>query len=127
MLTLFWLVWLPVVQWAYIRSFPRISRYLGYGRVEDEAIEKVSQAPARVTLYTALGCPFCPLVEKRLAALQKVMGFTLEKIDVTLRPDLLTRKGIRGVPVVEVGEKRMTGNATTRQLAKLIMGDEGAA
>lgn len=118
--TLFWLIWLPIVQWAYIRGFPRISRYLGYGRVDDEQAEKVSPVPVKVILYTALGCPFCPLIEQRLKALQKEMGFTLEKVDVTLRPDLLTRKGIRAVPVVEVGNQRLIGNATTNQLADLI-------
>ncbi len=121
---LFWLIWLPIVQLVYIRSFPRISRYLGYGRVEDEPVEKVAQTNGRVVLYTALGCPFCPLVERRLDALQKKMGFTLEKVDVTLKPDLLTSKGIRAVPVVEVGERKIMGNATTRQLAQLITGEQ---
>jgi glutaredoxin len=124
---LFWLVWLPIVQWAYIRSFPRLSRYLGYGRVDDKLAENVSEASVKVTLYTALGCPFCPLVEKRLEELRKEMGFTLEKVDVTLKPELLTRKNIRAVPVVEVGKERMAGNATTHQLAELIMAEQQAA
>jgi glutaredoxin len=118
---LFWLVWLPIVQWAYIRGFPKISRFLGYGRVDDEKAETLSPVPVKVTLYTALGCPFCPLVGQRLEALQNEMGFNLEKVDVTLRTDLLTGKGLRAVPVVEVGKQRLIGHATSNQLAALIL------
>jgi hypothetical protein len=52
--------------------------------------------------------------------LQKQMGFTLEIFDVTLRPQMLLSKGIRSVPVVEVGDHRLVGNSTTEQLAVLI-------
>jgi len=52
--------------------------------------------------------------------LQKQMGFTLKKIDVTLKPNLLANKGIRSVPVVEVGNEHLVGNSTTEQLAALI-------
>jgi CBS domain-containing protein len=48
------------------------------------------------------------------------MDFTLEKIDVTLKPQILISKGISAVPVVEVGKNRLVGNATTDQLAALI-------
>ncbi len=41
-------------------------------------------------------------------------------IDVTLKPQTLMTKGIRSVPVVEVGEHRLVGNSTTEQLASLI-------
>ena len=75
-----------------------------------------------VTLYTALGCPFCPIVEKRLLALRESMNFEIEKIDVILRPDLLASKGIRAVPVIEVREHRIEGNATSEKLASLILG-----
>jgi glutaredoxin len=117
----FWLIWLPVVQWAYIRGFPRISQYLGYGRVDDQHAGTVDRAPVKISLYTALGCPFCPLVEKRLESLQKQMGFELEKVDVTLRPELLSQKGIRAVPVIEMGDQYLTGHATTKQLADFIL------
>lgn len=126
-LALFWLVWLPIVMWGSIRSFPSISRYLGYGRLDDEDAEKLGHAPVKVTLYTALGCPFCPLVERRLKALQEKMGFDLEKVDVTLRADLLAGKGIRAVPVVEVGERRLVGNSTSKNLAALILGQKESA
>jgi glutaredoxin len=122
LVALFWLVLTPLVQWWYLRAFPRISSLMGYGRVDDQKASTVSQAAVRVTLYTALGCPFCPLIEQRLEALQKSMGFSLEKIDVTLRPGLLASQGIRSVPVVEVGERRLTGLATTSQLAAAILG-----
>jgi predicted DsbA family dithiol-disulfide isomerase len=93
---------------------------LGYGRIVDEAAEAAGNAPAKVVLYTALGCPFCPLMEQRVEDLRKQMGFTLEKIDVTLRPDLLTAKGIRSVPVVEVGARLLFGLVTTKELAAAI-------
>ena len=122
-----WLIALPVVMWAYIRLFPSISQTMGYGRVDDRPVPSSfepgmlrNESPGTVTIYTALGCPFCPIVEKRLRALQENMGFRIEKIDVTLRPDLLRSKGIRAVPVVEVGDRRLHGNATSEQLTRLI-------
>jgi CBS domain-containing protein len=48
------------------------------------------------------------------------MDFTLEKIDVTLKPQVLISKGISAVPVVEVLNGLLVGNATTEQLAELI-------
>jgi len=119
-LALVWLVVALLGQWAYIRAFPSISRYIGYGRVDDRPAEVLERAPVKVTLYTALGCPFCPLVKQRLLALQAEMGFDLHEVDVTLKPDLLIAKGIRAVPVVEVGERRLVGHATSAQLADLI-------
>jgi predicted DsbA family dithiol-disulfide isomerase len=73
-----------------------------------------------VTAYSLLGCPFCPIVERRLEALQKDMDFSLTKIDLTLKPHLSASKLIRSVPVVEVGNERLIGNVTTQQLAELI-------
>ncbi len=123
-MALIWLIGVPLVQWVYIRGFPRISRYMGYGKVDDTQARPVGRAPVKVTLYTALGCPFCPLMEQRLEALQQEMGFSLEKVDVTLKPELLISKGIRAVPVVEVGERHLTGHATSDQLAALILSQE---
>ncbi len=122
-----WLFWLPIVQWAYVRVFPRVSRYLGYGRVDDQQAQAEGHAPIKVTLYTALGCPFCPIVEERLEALRNEMGFTLEKVDVTLRPNLLASKGIFSVPVVEVGDRRLIGHATSRELAAAILAGRNSA
>ena len=109
-------------QWAYVSAFPNISHYFGYGRVDDQRTRQVAPVSLPVTFYTAVGCPFCPLVERRLLALQKQMGFELKKIDITLRPQLLMEKGIRAVPVVEAGGRRLVGHATTDQLAALLMG-----
>jgi glutaredoxin len=119
-MALVWLAGVPLFEWLYIRKFPSLSRSLGYGRIVDEAAEAAGNAPAKVVLYTALGCPFCPLMEQRVEDLRKQMGFTLEKIDVTLRPDLLTAKGIRSVPVVEVGARLLFGLVTTKELAAAI-------
>ena len=50
------------------------------------------------------------------------MGFELRREDVTLRPDLVRAKRIRSVPIVEVGDRRLVGHATSQQLARLIAG-----
>src|ERR1035438_4955977 len=77
-------------------------------------------APVAVNFYTFFSCPFCPIVLARLQALQKEMGFSLKMFDVTLNPQTIMMKGIRSVPVVEVGDRRLVGNSTTEQLAGLI-------
>lgn len=118
--SLLWLVLLPCLKWTYLRFFPRISRWTSYGRVVDTLPSSVTRAPVEVTYYSLLGCPFCPIVERRLETLQKEMDFTLTRIDLTLRPQVSANKGIRSVPVVEVGKDRLVGNATTEQLAELI-------
>jgi thiol-disulfide isomerase/thioredoxin len=115
-----WLVTVPVIQWLYIRKFPSMSASMGYGRIADQPAGTVAPAPVKVILYTALGCPFCPLIEQRLESLQKAMNFLLEKIDVTLRPDLLASKGIRSIPVVEVQGRFLFGLVSTRDLAAAI-------
>ena len=119
-LALVWLVGTPLIQWLYIRKFPSLSPLMGYGRITDESGKAPGSAPVKVTLYTALGCPFCPLIERRLEDLRKQMGFTLEKTDVTLRPGLLAAKGIRSVPVVEAGNRLLIGLVTTKELAAAI-------
>ena len=83
---------------------------------------QVNPLTANVQLYTGLGCPFCPIVKTRLQELQTRMGFSLTDVDVTLKPNLLISKGIRALPVVEVGDTRIVGNATSEQLAALIAG-----
>lgn len=117
-----WVALLPLAMWAYIRVFPSISRAMGYGEVRDEPAEILPRIPTQVTLYTALGCPFCPIVKNRLMGLRSQMDFSLEEVDVTLKPQLLMSKGIRAVPVVEVSEQRLCGNVTSAQLAELISG-----
>jgi glutaredoxin len=117
---LLWLVLVPSVRLALFRYFPSISRFLGYGRVDDELPTHVNRAHAVVTFYSFFSCPFCPIVLQRLEALQKEMDFTLEKIDVTLKPQILMSKQILTVPVVEVGNSRLVGNATSEELAGLI-------
>ncbi len=112
---------LPLAQWLYIRQFQRLSPWMGYGPITDEAAGPLRDAaPVEVTLYTALGCPFCPLVEQRLEGLRNGMGFQLRKLDVTLRPGLLVEKGIRSVPVVEIGGRQLIGLVSTRELEQAI-------
>ena len=136
--SLAWALGFPLFMLAYMAIFPRFSRLLGYGSVEDKSAvvsgkpmvdppadgedggagEGSSRLP-EVTLYKAVGCPFCPIVERRLDELEAEGGFTLRKIDVTLRPATLAAKGIKAVPVVEAGGHRLTGHATSQQLAAL--------
>jgi glutaredoxin len=117
-----WLVFLPCLKWAYLRFFPRISKLKGYGSIEDRQPSSFEKSRADVTYYFLVGCPFCPIVKRRLEALQREMGFRLTAIDLTLSPQVAASKGIRSVPVVEVGKDRLIGNATTEQLAQLIAG-----
>ncbi len=117
---LLWLVFIPFLKWAYLRFFPRISVFRGYGLIGDKMPAETAKAPVKVTYYSLLGCPFCPIVERRLKVLQKEMDFTLQTVDLTLRPRISEDKKIRSVPVVEVGGDRLVGNATTEQLAELI-------
>jgi glutaredoxin len=109
--------------WLYVRYFPSISRFMGYGSVADQQATNVQPSHVKVIFHTGLGCPFCPLVKRRLHELQSRMGFELSEIDITLKPDVLIAKGIRALPVVEVAEARWVGNATSEQLATFIAGN----
>jgi len=123
---LLWMVGVPCLRWALFYFFPHISRFLGYGRIVDKfppippSYANPSAAPVTVNFFSFFGCPFCPIVLARLQALRKQMGFDLETFDLTLKPQMLLTKGIRSVPLVEVGDQRLIGNSTTEQLAKLI-------
>lgn len=123
---LLWMVGMPCLRWALFHFFPRISRFLGYGRIVDKLAPMSPRpansvaAPVAVNLYTFFSCPFCPIILTRLQALQRQTGFTLRTFDLTLNPRMLLKKGIRSVPVVEVGDRRLVGNSTTEQLAGLI-------
>ena len=123
---LLWMVGVPCLRWALFHFFPHIARFLGYGPIVDK-FAPISPphadpcaAPVVVAFYSFFSCPFCPIVLARLQALQKQMGFTLKTIDLTLNPQALLTKGIKSVPVVEVGDHRLVGNSTTEQLAGLI-------
>lgn len=128
---LLWMVAVPCLRWAVFHFFPRISRFLGYGRIVDtftpfpQMHSNPSAAPVAVSFYSFFSCPFCPIVLARLEALQRQMGFTLKTFDLTLRPQTVMAKGIRSVPVVEVGDHRLVGNSTTEQLAALIALGQG--
>jgi len=115
-----WLILVPFVRWLLFRYFPSLSRFFGYGRVDDRIPTNVRPTRVAVKFYSFFSSPFCPIVLKRLEALQQRMDFTLERVDASLKPQILTSKGIRSVPVVEVGDRRLVGNATTEQLARFI-------
>lgn len=115
-----WTVGMISLRWALFHYFPSLSRFLGYGRVDDTPAVQVKRAPVEVTFYSFFSCPFCPIVLQRLKDLQRQMDFILTTVDVTLKPQLLVQKGILAVPVVEVGANRLVGNATTAALAAMI-------
>jgi hypothetical protein len=115
-----WICFIILFMWLYIRYFPYLSRFLGYGSVEDTPAKYITPTDAKVFLYTGIGCPFCPIVKKRLEELKLKMGFRLIEIDVTFKPNLLTSKGIQALPVLKVGEEQLVGNATSEQLAIFI-------
>ncbi len=109
-------------QSIYIKVFPKMSRLLGYGSVEDVAVDSTQKikVPSKVMLYTANVCPFCPIVKQRLIELQKNLEFQLEEIDITFKPNIIKEKGIRSVPVIEKDGKYLFGNATSAQLCEFL-------
>ncbi len=109
-------------QVIYIKIFPKISRYLGYGSVEDISDEHPHQPVAfsKVTLYTANVCPFCPIIRQRPKELQRIYSFELSEIDISFQPALIQQKGIKSVPVVEIDGRLWIGNATTAQLISFL-------
>jgi len=117
----FWVFFVGLFLWLYVRYFPSLAGYMGYGSVADRPANNVQSSNASVILYTGVGCPFCPIVKKRLTELQTKMGFELSEIDVTLKPDLLIRKGIRALPVIEVAEALRVGNGTSEEIADFIL------
>jgi glutaredoxin len=111
-----------VGQVLYVRWFPKISRSLGYGSVADSPVAAVptSATLPGVTLYTANVCPFCPIIRRRLAELQRQSQFEVREIDVTFRPDIVRAKGLSSVPVLEANGQVLVGNATSAQIAAFL-------
>ncbi len=111
-----------IAQASYVRWFPWVSRWLGYGSVAD-VLADTGPAPERlprVTLYTANVCPFCPIIRRRLDYLRQDMGFELEEVDVSFRPQVVRAKGLRSVPVVEANGRFLVGNATSATLSSFL-------
>ena len=111
-------------QLLYIRWFPHLSRVMGYGSVTDTPAGTVpaGEAIPAVTLYTANVCPFCPIIRRRLADLQRQTTFQLREVDVTFRPDIIRARGLRSVPVLEANGRFLVGNATSAQIASFLAG-----
>ena len=113
-----------VGQVLYLRWFAYISRWIGYGSVADTPADPAAMAGQlpRVTLYTANVCPFCPIIRRRLAELQRQNPFDVQEVDVTFRPEVIRAKGLRSVPVLEANGRLLVGNATTAQIAEFLKG-----
>lgn len=111
-----------IAQPLYIRWFPHMSRWMGYGSVEDMPATALPTGPEipRVTFYTASVCPFCPIVRKRLAELQRHTSLEIREIDVTFRPEIIRAKGLRSVPVLEANGQLLVGNATSAQIVEFL-------
>ena len=111
-----------VAQVLCVRWFPHISRSMGYGSVADSAAAALPTGGtlSGVTLYTASVCPFCPIIRRRLAELQRQSGFKIREIDVTFRPEIVRAKGLRSVPVLEVNGQVLVGNATSEQIVEFL-------
>jgi len=111
-----------VAQVLYVRWFPHISRSMGYGSVADSPAAAVptSGTLPGVTLYTASVCPFCPIIRRRLAELQRQSSFEVREIDVTFRPEIVRAKGLRSVPVLEANGQLLVGNATSAQISEFL-------
>ena len=116
-----------VAQILYLRWFPRMSRWMGYGSVADvpAAAGAVAAPWPRVTFYTANVCPFCPIVRRRLADLQRQHPFEVDEIDVTFRPEIVLAKGLRSVPVLEAHGRLLVGNVTSAEIADFLGGRSG--
>jgi glutaredoxin len=116
-----------VAQTLYVRWFPHLSRWMGYGSVADtpaDAASFVAPLP-RVTLYTANVCPFCPILRRRLTELQRQTPFELEEVDVTFRPEIVRAKGLHSVPVLEANGHLLVGNRTSSEIMEFLRATSG--
>ena len=111
-----------VGQILYMRWFPYMSKWMGYGSVADTpaAAASVPNTLPDVTLYTANVCPFCPIVKQRLEDLRRDHKFDVHQVDVTFRPEIIRAKGLRSVPVLEANGEFLVGNATSAQIADFL-------
>ena len=116
-----------LAQVLYVRWFPHLSGWMGYGSVQDTPASSASiEAPLpKVTFYTASVCPFCPIVRRRLADLQRHGRFEIEEVDVTFRPEVIRAKRLRSVPVLEANGRLLVGNATSAQIAEFLRSSPG--
>ena len=116
-----------LAQVLYVRWFPYLSGWMGYGSVQDTPAGSAAiEAPLpKVTLYTASACPFCPIIRRRLADLQRHTPFEVEEVDVTFRPEIILTKRLRSVPVLETNGRLLVGNATSAQIVEFLRSSPG--
>jgi glutaredoxin len=118
-----WVVGAPLFVSLYVLAFPRLSRRLGYGSVADVAAPFGRPTRVRrVVLYTAAGCPFCPIMRQRVLALSEQLGFGVRVVDLTLNPGATRGKRIRAVPALEIDGRLHVGHLTSREIAELVRG-----
>lgn len=70
-----WLIFLPCLKWTYLRFFPRIAKWKGYGSVEDKLPANVKKARVEVTYLLASGLSVLPNRETALGNNAKGDGF----------------------------------------------------
>ncbi|HZP49014.1 MAG TPA: hypothetical protein VFB07_10790 [Vicinamibacterales bacterium] len=112
---------------GYVRNFPHLSGLLGFGGVDDVRAPHQPAAGGSVppvTLYTAIGCPFSAIVRERLEQLRQELWFDLDVRDVTFRPQMVRARAVASVPTVEVGGRRLVGNATSDTLTSFLTGGQ---
>ncbi|MDH3355762.1 MAG: thioredoxin family protein [Chromatiales bacterium] len=78
--------------------------------------------PITATLFTAPGCPHCSGVKAVLQQLiQEGTVDNLDVIDITQQPDLAEERGIRSVPLLEMGALTFTGEQSLKELRKWVV------
>jgi len=90
-----------------------------YGPIVDEGAEAAGNAPVKCGALPAR-LSLLPPHQRGWKNCGGKMGFTLEKIDVTLRPDLLAAKGIPLGPRGRGGRRLLFGLVTTKRAGQAI-------
>jgi hypothetical protein len=60
-----WGIFIGFFLWLYVRFFPHLSRYLGYGSVEDQRANDIKQVKTEVILYNRCRMPLLSGRKKR--------------------------------------------------------------
>lgn len=80
-------------------------------------MNKTDESCARVILFTAPGCAFCPIVSKAFATLQEqgLLG-AFEKYDISINTDKASDYHVRTVPWFMINELEFTGAHSEKEI-----------